>query len=95
MSVWQTIGSAPEDGTHVIVYDHASDHIGEAYRGYEETDDDEVMWFWANLSLDDEDSIVAEPTHWMPLPAPPQADPAVDPHADNTGKPPTRERENH
>jgi len=32
-----------------------------------------------------------EPTHWLQLPAPPQAADAVDPHADSTGKPSTRE----
>jgi hypothetical protein len=71
MGEWQPIKTAPKDWSHVIVYDHASCAVGEAYYRAEETVDDSA-WCWSNLSLDDEDAIVLEPTHWMPLPEHPQ-----------------------
>lgn len=59
---WQAIASAPKDGTQVLVFD---DTIYSAYYR-------RFGWF---IGFDREDDpIYVEPTHWMPLPPPPDAD---------------------
>lgn len=65
---WQPIVTAPRNWQPVLVYDHASDTVGQAYFRDAE---DEPGWLWANLAPEDEDCKVPEPTHWMPLPDPP------------------------
>lgn len=71
MSEWQLIETAPKDWTHVIVYDHASDNVCEAYYRAE-ADPQESCWYMANLDGGFEDAVLAEVTHWMPLPEPPK-----------------------
>ena len=72
---WQPIESAPQDGTQVILWtstDNADDalyvrdlldgeHVNEVQIGYFNEDEDE----WST-------TYIGKPTHWMPLPPPPQ-----------------------
>jgi hypothetical protein len=63
MSDWQPIETAPKDGTRVLTF--GPDRIVTAYfdpgvRGHER----EFPAGWRGAF---------EPTHWMPLPAPPEA----------------------
>jgi hypothetical protein len=79
MSEWQPIETAPRDGTRLFLWDshldlaisgmwHVEPTIDNPVQGYEPgwawwvSDRDYVMW-------DDGTS----PTHWMPLPKPPQS----------------------
>ena len=64
---WQPIETAPKDWTHVLICVDGA--VCEAYYR-----DDEELWCRANASTEDEDSILAGPTHWMPLPSPPQTE---------------------
>ena len=68
-SVWQPIDTAPKDGTSVLIAFVEKGHpqkpfVGEAeFRG--------TGWWWPN---DYEGGcITPAPTHWMPLPDPPNA----------------------
>jgi hypothetical protein len=63
---WQTIETAPKDGTYILVYGKHSRAIG--YPGRQLT----VRWdgqAWE--SADDGYGVYLTPTHWMPLPKPP------------------------
>lgn len=77
MSTWQPIETAPNE-TEVFIgrlvdgvfkfgrserfYEQANEFAGETWSG----------WVW---SIDDCDGAVADaPTHWMPLPTPPQGE---------------------
>lgn len=68
---WQPIETAPKDGTHVIfatAYDGKivhSVHSGAWGPAYDRG---------PNAWVEDYDYKICEPTHWMPLPQPPQAD---------------------
>lgn len=79
MSEWQPIETAPRDGTPVLVFIPAP---------YPEHDDPKMAtavyfgrkWGWEVWCLPAEwdgqvvdKSLVDAPTHWMPLPAPPEA----------------------
>lgn len=64
MSDWQPIETAPKDWTHVLLAFGSS--VAEGY-WLEGAD----LWLYANTSIDDESCIIDDPTHWMPLPAPP------------------------
>jgi Protein of unknown function (DUF551) len=57
MMDWKPIETAPKDGTCVIVATETR-IVGEAFFSRK--------WCWQ-----DGDTMVAKPTHWMPLPAPP------------------------
>jgi hypothetical protein len=64
---WQPIETAPTDGTWMLLYwpmTRTSVVVSGQY--YRANDGDE---FWYSLPRVDSDK---EPTHWMPLPAPPQ-----------------------
>jgi hypothetical protein len=62
---WQPIETAPKDGTTVLLFDPANEEIergvdvGFFHGGVFE-------WLWSR------DACNGNPTHWMPLPAPPQ-----------------------
>ena len=60
--MWQTIDSAPKDGTHILgVWCHSRTGI---YA---------VTWFSDGSWHEWDDSIeLSEPTHWMPLPEGPK-----------------------
>jgi hypothetical protein len=64
---WQPIETAPKDGTRVLVCDTGIDRwVCSARAVSVGADSHEVVW------LDDADSFIDEqPTHWMPLPTPP------------------------
>ena len=66
---WQPIETAPKDWSPVIVYDADSHEVGPAY--FSRADGGQDAWMWADLSLDDENCVVGNPTYWMPLPSPP------------------------
>jgi hypothetical protein len=62
MSGWQPIETAPKDGTHVIIFDPSDSRPREAVF-------DTCYGQWVDpIEAYDEYS----PTHWMPLPAPPE-----------------------
>ena len=67
---WRDISSAPKDGTRIIIYDP---RYGPLEGLWNEPDDYRGMsgnidWHdW--LGIDGE---IYEPTHWQPLPAPPE-----------------------
>ncbi len=76
VSRWQPIETAPKDRTPVIVAVPDKDRtgwiIGEAYFDTDTTD-----WWWAGTSNDEyHDGPISDvnwhmPTHWQPLPEPP------------------------
>jgi len=73
---WQPIETAPKDGADVLVFYQAAG-VAFAHIAYwddgTETDPDDVGWWFYRSSLGRE---MLEgyftPTHWMPLPAPPE-----------------------
>ena len=68
---WQPIGTAPRDGREVILHDRGTVGTG-FYSEAPEARRAEAGWFWE----DDRGNLLiaknADPTHWMPLPSPPQ-----------------------
>lgn len=82
MSGWQTIDSAPRDGTEIILRkgsrvtagawiewsEHQSHYHGTTgeYLGQDEIDSGGNWQSWDGGFCDDD-----EPTHWQPLPSPP------------------------
>jgi hypothetical protein len=65
MSQWQLIETAPKDGTEVLLYSHYLRQMfigGYVRRG---------AW----KLFGHRDLYETEPTHWMPLPAPPEVTP--------------------
>lgn len=66
MSEWQTIDSAPKDGTEIWAYN------GEQARMKWISGDGYALWSWADEILADVDADAVQPTHWMPLPEPPK-----------------------
>lgn len=77
---WQTMESAPKDGTQVLLYSPDADPLHARFIGEYDADfpgpDRDGAWI-DPLSCD---SLDAWPTHWMPLPAPPAGgEPTEDP----------------
>jgi hypothetical protein len=69
---WRDIGSAPKDETGVLVCTD-SGVVGEA-KFHEDAD----RWYWMGFDPTDYcDGSIDIVTHWMPLPAPPVAEPIV------------------
>jgi hypothetical protein len=68
MNEWQPIDTAPRDGRTIIAYRPTDPpHIeGMYWANYEK---DNGAWHW---SYDGESSLTIPPSHWMPLPEPPQ-----------------------
>jgi hypothetical protein len=64
VSEWQPIETAPKDGTRILIFGarecYGGDYISLAYWDH---------WWRGDY---DEPVYVDEPTHWMPLPPPPQ-----------------------
>ena len=78
---WQPIETAPKDGTKVLVYvpsdsiyPTAAQYVSPEYfeREYGDRDYMEAGWRWAFGYPSDFHEEVVEPTHWMPLPPPPE-----------------------
>ena len=66
MSKWQPIETAPKDGTRFLAYEPRHE-----YRYYEcWWEDDFRDWSGWQDDFDSE----PKPTHWMPLPEPPEAE---------------------
>jgi len=68
MAEWQPIERAPKDGTQILAY--ACGYTGHFYgvaewalNGPGKIQPHQERWFW---------SYAIRPTHWMPLPAPPE-----------------------
>lgn len=81
--MWQPIETAPKDGRKVLVYVKGDSLYPTAAsfksREYWQSnyDDPEYMeegWYWAFGYPSDFHEEVIEPTHWMPLPQPPEAE---------------------
>jgi hypothetical protein len=79
MSEWQPIETAPKDGDAVIVHCQAEEAVGIAQWKYL------CMhglykwgWYWVHAEPDEDPDPYdyypeCFPSHWMPLPAPPEA----------------------
>ena len=81
--VWQSIETAPRDGTWILLYDPMTSAL--IYSGcYDarfdskwdpEKDEMEYVGQWTNYHVESfgyEEHQILAPTHWMPLPPPPQ-----------------------
>jgi len=68
MDQWQTMDTAPKDGTFVLAYDIDSFYPDDPEESYwiVRWDDRNAVW---RIMLDGQR---AKPTHWMPRPAPPK-----------------------
>lgn len=64
LSAWQSIETAPHDGSDVLVYGRGSYAVAH-WDGREWRDIGDIGW--SGMSGDDGN----QPTHWIPLPAPP------------------------
>lgn len=82
MADWQSIETAPKDGTDVFVF--RADRwlcpvpayfVGPEYleREYGDPEYMEAGWYPSFKFLFDLPEVTMEPTHWQPLPEPPQA----------------------
>lgn len=82
MSEWQPIETAPKDGTQILLYcnyySSSNIEIGSFRNDDNDKEGEEKGWF--DNSYDDFScgyaSTPLAPTHWMPLPDPPQLDEA-------------------
>lgn len=63
---WQPIETAPRDGTEIWAFN------GEQARMHWVEGDGFALWIWSDELLSDIDPCAEQPTHWMPLPAPPK-----------------------
>lgn len=80
MSEWQPIETAPKDGTAVYVCDTETWEPAPmiAHWGQHNSWDDGSHWLcgrkddWPRGKIKREPAIMPTPTHWMPLPAPPE-----------------------
>jgi hypothetical protein len=61
---WQPIKTAPKDGTIILGFD--SGVVCQMFWQWGDWNLTGVCWF--------DDSILAHPTYWMPLPAPPKTE---------------------
>lgn len=65
---WRRIRTAPRDGTRLLLWSsgpsHAEHYVGYYERGEAGEESQHIGW-WT------EDGGDIDPTHWMPLPAPP------------------------
>lgn len=76
MTTWQDIGTAPRDGTEVLLFTH---HGGDVFCeepfdavqiGYWDEGNNKPGTVWHREPGWHQEKI-GEPTHWMPLPSPP------------------------
>ena len=70
---WQPIETAPKDGTKVWLF-IPSDEPQQVV-GLFDTWGDHSWWAYADRVLQDITGEAGTPTHWMPLPAPPEPTP--------------------
>lgn len=64
---WKTIDIAPRDGTEVWAFN------GEQGRMHWIEGDGYALWVWSDEILRDVEADPIQPTHWIPLPDPPEA----------------------
>lgn len=77
---WQTIETAPKDGTEVLLFGHWAGEINGIIADRKQADigswqggkSDYVGNFWWRLSTGDAYACWMVPSHWMPLPPPPK-----------------------
>lgn len=69
MNNWQPIATAPKDGTVVDLWVNGIGRFTNCvYR-----DDDDWWWYWTdNLATGLWCPLALVPSHWLPLPAPPE-----------------------
>jgi hypothetical protein len=70
--LWQTMETAPKDGTEILVYGIANGELGGIHA---EPEAWKVSWLFTHWSLCGGEGYsvwVDSPTHWMPLPEPPK-----------------------
>jgi hypothetical protein len=67
MSAWQPIETAPKDGTELLLHCEYGSLVLGAWQEWEEVTGPKEGW------LDNGEGFTLTPTHWMPLPAPPEA----------------------
>lgn len=66
LTTWRPIETAPMDGTHILAYDPEwTDHPGIAVLQWSHTE-------WENAYSEVETDWDWAPTHWLPLPIPPE-----------------------
>lgn len=88
MSSWQSIESAPKDGTEVVLgiplkwgkasLDKKDDRVGTGFYNAGAYWWDSKHYVWRNRIA----NITTQPTHWMPCPELPSAG-SIDPHHSN------------
>ncbi len=85
MSEWQPIETAPKDGQHVLlaITEDGPPGLGYVSEGYYEEDGDRG-WYSANTHWTDSYDGSLFPSHWMPLPKPPEAAPIKGPAGSET-----------
>ncbi len=71
-SEWQPIETAPKDGTPVLLF--APDDVPQIVVGYayKHSSRADVFWIYMDEALANISPGGADPTHWMPLPTPPE-----------------------
>ncbi len=69
---WQTIKTAPKDGTRILLYCEGCVIEGYFYQNYTRKGWDVVILSSHGCGCCSGD--LEEPTHWMPLPQPPEED---------------------
>ena len=69
---WQPMATAPKDGTHILVWFPQSG-VWEVFMHRFDQDDTEGWWCVSDNKNEPMPlrGWVIQPTHWMPLPAPP------------------------
>jgi hypothetical protein len=80
MSEWQPIETAPKDGTKIVAWGFLANRAPEMGVIRSETPVAHVMMWRSYTGLDAGDwvstsigiALAQHPTHWMPLPAPPE-----------------------
>lgn len=67
---WQTINTAPKDGTKILAYWTSNQVGGDGSWG--------VVHFDRHEEWMEDDNQVGEPTHWTPLPSPPSPEAEIE-----------------
>lgn len=70
--MWKTIDTAPKDGTEILIFVPMEYTGGKKRLGYGVAKYDYSNKFSWSIPLNYAQNIEGEPTHWMPLPPPPE-----------------------
>jgi len=68
---WQPIETAPKDGTEILAYDEMVLRVS----WQDEWLSDDYAWHLGTCLMFGNSETKCSPTHWMPLPAPPEITP--------------------